>query len=214
MRSTPAQRIRRIQGAAVALIAAPLAGLAFDWATDGLGANPVERITHVTGDWTLRWLLVALAVTPLRRIAGWRWAAPLRRTFGLAAFGYGCLHATTFVALDHFFDWSGILEDVAERRYVTAGVAALACMAPLAATSTRAMARRLGRRWKTLHRLAYAAGVLGVVHFWWLVKADVREPAVYAVILALLFAARIALWARSASRKSVGCYAPESEEVA
>jgi sulfoxide reductase heme-binding subunit YedZ len=212
--SSGLRRIRRIQATAVALIAAPLGALVAGYFGDDLGANPVERITHVTGEWTLRFLFVALAITPLRRLAGWRWAAPLRRTFGLAAFGYGCLHALTFFWLDHFFDWAGIWEDVLERRYVTAGLAALLCMAPLAATSTRAMARRLGRRWKTLHRLAYAAGVLGVIHFLWLVKADLLQPAIYALVLAALFGARIYLRLRAAPRKRAECYVPEPEEVA
>jgi sulfoxide reductase heme-binding subunit YedZ len=177
--------------------------LAIQFYTDDLGANPIERITHFTGDWTLRFLLVALAITPLRRLFGWRWAAPLRRTFGLAAFGYSCLHYLTYLGLEHFFEWELIIEDVLERRYVTAGFAALLCMTPLAATSTRAMARRLGKRWKKLHRLAYAAGVLGVVHFIWLVKADLLEPLVYAAVLSVLFGVRIWLrTTRSASGNS------------
>ncbi len=162
--------------------------------TDGLGAEPIERVTHVTGGWTLRFLLISLAVTPFRRLFGWRWLAPLRRTFGLIAFSYACLHYATYIGLEHFFDWERILEDVLERRYVTAGFAALLCLVPLAATSTRAMMRRLGRRWKILHRLAYLAGVLGVVHFLWLVKADLLEPLLYAAVLALLLGVR--LWLR------------------
>ncbi len=192
--ATAAQRLRRNQTIAIAFVLFPVTLLVIQFFTDDLGANPVERITHVTGEWTLRFLLIALAVTPLRRLFRWRWAAPLRRTFGLAAFGYGSLHYTTYLWLEHFFDWELIVEDVLERRYVTAGFAALLCMAPLAATSTRAMARRLGKRWKTLHRLAYAAGVLGVVHFIWLVKADLLEPLVYAGVLSALLGARI--WLR------------------
>jgi sulfoxide reductase heme-binding subunit YedZ len=193
--ATAVARLARNQAIAVAVVLSPVAMLAFEFFTDDLGADPVEHITHVTGEWTLRWLLVALAVTPARRLFGWRWAAPLRRTFGLAAFGYGCLHYLTYLWLEHFFEWELIVEDVLERRYVTAGFAALLCMTPLAATSTRGMARRLGKRWKTLHRLAYAAGVLGVVHFIWLVKADLLEPLVYAAVLSVLFGVRI--WLRS-----------------
>jgi len=193
--STAAQRLRRNHAIAIGLVLFPATLLVFQFFSDDLGANPVERITHVTGDWTLRFLLMALAVTPLRRLFHWRWVGPLRRTFGLAAFGYGSLHYLTYLGLEHFFDWELIVEDVLKRRYVTAGFAALLCMTPLAATSTRAMARRLGRNWKTLHRLAYAAGVLGVVHFVWLVKADLLEPLIYASVLAGLFAARIWLHA-------------------
>ncbi len=201
--ATTAQRLRGNQAIAIAFVLFPVAMLTFQFYTDDLGANPVEHITHVTGDWTLRFLLVALAITPLRRLFRWRWAAPLRRTFGLAAFGYSCLHYLTYLWLEHFFEWELIIEDVLERRYVTAGFAALLCMTPLAATSTRAMARRLGKHWKTLHRLAYAAAVLGVVHFIWLVKADLFEPLVYAAVLSLLFGVRIWLRAtRSAAGKS------------
>lgn len=179
----------------------PVTKLAIQFYTNDLGANPVEHITHATGDWTLRFLLVTLAITPLRRLFRWRWAAPLRRTFGLAAFGYGCLHFLTYLGLEHFFEWEFIVEDVLEHRYVTAGFAALLCMAPLAATSTRAMARRLGKRWKTLHRLAYVAAVLGVTHFIWLVKADLLEPLVYAAVLSVLFGVRI--WLRT-TRSATG----------
>jgi sulfoxide reductase heme-binding subunit YedZ len=192
----PAQRIRRIQTAAVALACLPVAGLAWGAFADALGANPIETITHETGDWALRFLILALAVTPLRRLLRWTWLAPLRRTCGLTAFGYACLHFTTWLWLEHFFDWDAIVEDVLDRRYVTAGFAALLCMTPLAATSTRAMVRRLGRRWKALHRLAYAAGVLAVVHFIWLVKADLLEPLVYAAVLGALLGIRVWLHLR------------------
>lgn len=194
---SPAARIRWRHGVSVALAALPGAWLAYAAATDGLGANPIERVTHVTGDWTLRFLLITLAITPLRRLSGWRWLAPLRRTLGLTAFVYACLHYLTYLALDHFFDWQAIVEDVLERRFVVAGFAALLCLVPLALTSTRAMARRLGRRWKLLHRLAYVAAALGVVHFFWLAKADRLEPMAYGAVLALLLGVRILLrWAR------------------
>ena len=196
----PARRIRQLHALAIAIGVLPAASLVVGALTDGLGAEPIERITHVTGRWTLRFLLVSLAVTPFRRLSGWRWVAPLRRTFGLIAFSYACLHYGTFIVLEHFFDWQLILEDVLERRYVTAGFAALLCLVPLAATSTRAMMRRLGRRWNTLHRLAYLAAILGVVHFLWLVKADHLEPLLYAAALSLLFGARLWLKRSPASR--------------
>jgi sulfoxide reductase heme-binding subunit YedZ len=198
----PARRNRAIQTIAISAAALPAAALIVSALTDGLGANPVERVTHVTGDWTLRFLLLSLCITPMRRLLGWSWAAPLRRTLGLTAFGYACSHFLTFLALDHFFDWRGIVEDVFKRRYVTAGFAAFLCLVPLAATSTRSMVRRLGRHWIALHRLVYLAAALGVIHFVWLVKSDLREPLVYAAALALLLGLRLGFWRRiSRTRK-------------
>ena len=185
-----ARRRAAIQVAAVALGLVPLAWLVVRALAGDLGANPIEEVTHATGLAALRLLLLALAVTPARRWLRLASLAPLRRTFGLLAFGYACLHFLTYLVLDQFFDWSAIAEDVAKRPYAMAGFFAFLCLAPLAATSTRAMARRLGRRWKTLHRLAYVAATAAVVHFVWLVKKDLREPLLYAAVLALLFAAR------------------------
>jgi len=192
--NNPVRRIRQLHALAIAIGVLPAVSLVVGALTDGLGAEPIERITHVTGAWTLRFLLVSLAVTPARRLFGWRWLAPLRRTFGLIAFSYACLHFLTFIGIEHFFDWELILEDVFKRRYVTAGFSALLCLVPLAVTSTRAMMRRLGRRWSTLHRLAYLAGILGVVHFLWLVKADLLEPILHAAVLGLLLGSRLWLW--------------------
>jgi len=185
-----ARRRAALQTAAVTLGLGPLAWLGVRALRGDLGANPIEAVTHATGLAALRLLLVALAITPSRRWLGLRWLAPLRRTFGLLAFGYACLHLLTYVVLDQFFDWQAILEDVAKRPYITAGFFAFLCLSPLAATSTRAMVRRLGRRWKPLHRLAYVAAIAAVVHFLWLVKKDLREPLTYAVVLALLLAGR------------------------
>jgi sulfoxide reductase heme-binding subunit YedZ len=145
--------------------------------------------------------LLTLAITPARRLLGWSRLAPLRRTLGLTAFAYACLHLLTYLVLEHFFDWRSIAEDVLERRYVTAGFAAFLCLVPLAVTSTDAMVRRLGRRWNALHRLVYAAAALGVVHFLWLVKADLREPLVYAALLTGLLGQRAwHRWTRRAPR--------------
>ena len=141
---SPARRARALQAFTIAVGTLPAASLAVSAFTDGLGANPVEQVTHVTGDWALRFLLLSLAVTPLRRLFGWSWAAPLRRTLGLTAFGYACLHYLIYLGLEHFFDWQLIVEDVLKRRYVWAGFAAFLCLVSLAATSTRAMIRRLG----------------------------------------------------------------------
>jgi sulfoxide reductase heme-binding subunit YedZ len=192
-----------------ALPAAALVVLAF---TDGLGANPVEQATHVTGDWALRFLFLSLAVTPLRRLLGWNWAVPLRRTLGLTAFVYACLHYLIYLGLENMFDWQLIVEDVLERRYVWAGFAAFLCLVSLAVTSTRAMIRRLGRRWVALHRLVYLAAVLAVIHFLWLVKLDLREPLLYAAVLTLLLGMRLWFWmARSRTRKPA---ANEAESLA
>lgn len=159
---------------------------------DALGANPIEYITRATGDWTLRLLLLTLAVTPLRQLTGWHWLVRLRRTLGLYAFFYGCLHLTTYVWLDQFFDWPGIVADIVKRPFVTLGFAAFVLMLPLAITSTNGMIRRLGgRAWQRLHRAVYAVGVLGVAHYWWLVKKDLTEPIAYALVLATLFALRL-----------------------
>lgn len=166
---------------------------------DRLGANPVETITHVTGDWALRFLLGTLAVTPLRRLCGWRFLAPYRRTLGLLSFFYACLHFATYLILDLSLDPGALAEDVVERPYLSAGFAAFCLLVPLAATSTRAMLRRLGRGWKKLHRLVHAAAVCAVVHFLWLVKADLREPLVHAALLAVLLALRVGWWLRARS---------------
>ena len=179
------------QTIAVLVCSLPALAIAARAASDQLGANPIEEITHVTGEWGLRLLLLTLAVTPLRRLFGWPWLAPLRRTFGLFAFGYAFAHGLTYVALDQGFDWPLLVEDVLERRYITAGAFGLLCMIPLAATSTRAMMRRLGQRWITLHRLTYLAAIAGVVHYLWLVKADLAPPLVHAAILAVLLGYRI-----------------------
>jgi sulfoxide reductase heme-binding subunit YedZ len=184
MMSKPAQPLL------VALALVPAASLVFGACRDALGANPIETITHTTGDWALRFLLASLAITPLRRLSGWNRLIAYRRTLGLLAFTYALLHVATYVVLDHWFDWAAIAADVRKRPYVTAGAAALTCLVPLAITSTRGWIRRLGKRWTTLHRLAYVAAVAAVAHYWWLVKADVRAPLWYGAILAVLLLAR------------------------
>ena len=157
-----------------------------------LGANPVEALIHHFGEWALRLMLATLAVTPLRRLTGWSQAVRLRRMLGLFAFFYAALHLATYVVLDRSLLVEEILEDLTERPYIMVGFAGFVLLVPLAATSTNAMIRRLGgRRWRLLHRLAYVAAAAGVVHFWWLVKADVREPLIHAAILALLLALRL-----------------------
>ncbi len=201
----PGRLRRSLQAAAIVVAVAPLVllgvralGLAGD-----LGANPVETVLHATGDWTLRCLLLCLAVTPARRLLGVAALAPLRRTLGLAAFGWACLHVLAYVGLDQLFDWGALAEDVRERRYVFAGLTAFLSLVPLAATSTRAAQRRLGRRWKTLHRLVWVAAGAAVVHYTWLVKADLLLPLVYAAILAGLAGLRLRRSRRDPDRASL-----------
>lgn len=159
---------------------------------DDLGANPIEEITHQTGTTALRCLVATLAVTPLRRLTGWNRLIAYRRMVGLFAFFYATLHFLTYLVLDQFFDWPSIVGDLTKRPYVIAGATALALMVPLAVTSTAGWIRRLGgRNWRRLHRLVYVSAVAAVVHYWWLVKADVTEPLRYAVVVAILLALRV-----------------------
>ena len=165
-----------------------------------LGANPIEVITHSTGDWTMRFLLITLSITPLRRITGWQGWIRFRRMLGLFAFFYGLLHLTTWLWLDKFFNVHDMLADIVKRRFITVGMAALLLMLPLALTSTKGWIRRLGKLWTKLHRLIYVSAMLGVIHYWWLVKADISKPAQYAVILAVLLGIRVVIAARKRSQ--------------
>lgn len=174
-----------------ALCLLPLARMLWDGFNDGLGANPIEEVTHRTGDWTLRLLLLTLTVTPLRRLSNFPQLLRVRRMLGLFTFFYACLHAITYFWLDQFFDPEAIVRDVIKRPFITAGFTAFVLLVPLAVTSTQAMMRRLGRRWQQLHRLVYAIAIVGVVHYWWLVKADVTDPAYYAGFLLLLLGYRV-----------------------
>ena len=160
-------------------------------ALDGdLGANPLERVTDVTGQWGLRFLLLTLAITPLRRLTGWTWLLRFRRMLGLFVFFYITLHFLTWVWLDQELSWGNILADIVKRPYVTVGFSAWLLLLPLAATSTRGMMRRLGSNWQRLHRAVYAIGVLAILHYIWLVKADLLEPLIYAAVLILLLLVR------------------------
>jgi sulfoxide reductase heme-binding subunit YedZ len=191
------EQVKWIKAAVFVLCLIPLALLCWRGLHHQLGANPIEYITRSTGWWTLSFLLTTLAVTPLRRLAGWNWLLRLRRMLGLFAFFYACLHFTTYIWLDQFFDLASIGKDVVKRPFITVGFSAFVLLLPLAATSTNAMVKRLGaRRWQLLHRLVYAIGICGVVHFWWLVKKDIREPLVFAVLLATLLGVRLVWRAR------------------
>lgn len=174
----------------------PFSQLAYLAYTGNLGTNPIEFITHFTGDWTLMFLLASLSVTPLRKISGWNGLIKFRRMLGLFAFFYAVLHFATYMVLDHFFDFQAIVKDVIKRPYVTVGFTGFVLMIPLAITSTAGMIRRLGKRWQQLHRLVYVIAIAGVIHFYWLVKADVRRPLQYGSVLVLLLGYRIAAkWA-------------------
>jgi sulfoxide reductase heme-binding subunit YedZ len=175
----------------------PLANLAWKAATANLGANPIEAITHSTGDWTLIFLLVTLAITPLRRLAHQLWLIKLRRMFGLFAYFYGCLHFLTYIWLDQGFDVHSMIKDVYKRPFITMGFTAFVLLAPLAGTSTRKMIQRLGgRRWQWLHRLIYASATVAIVHFTWAMKKDRHRPIEYGIVLAMLLGYRVVLWVR------------------
>ena len=183
---------RILKGVLHLLLIAPFAALFYAAFNDQLGANPVERLTHETGEWALRVLIVVLMVTPLRKWTGWNWLARIRRMLGLYGFFYVVCHLTTYVWLDQFFDLETIVEDIIKRPYITVGFSAFVLLLPLVLTSTNGMIKRLGgKRWRALHRLAYIAALLGVVHFLWLVKADLLEPLIYAAVLILFLAARL-----------------------
>ena len=169
----------------------PLMQLVRGALTAGLGADPVAAITHATGDWALRLLLACLAMTPLRRLSGASWPIRFRRLLGLYAFFYACLHLSTYLVLDLGGYWTQLFADIAKRPYITVGFTAWLLLLPLAITSTRGWMRRLGRRWGQLHRAVYVAAILGVLHFLWLVKSDLREPLIYAAVAAALLGARL-----------------------
>ncbi len=182
----------------------PLDRLVWKAFHDGLGANPIEVITHSTGDWTLILVLTTLSITPLRKLTKQYWLIGVRRMIGLFAFFYGTLHFLTYIWLDKFFDVHAMLADVAKRRFITVGFSAFLLLIPLALTSTKGWIRRLGgKNWQRLHRLIYLTGILAVVHYTWLVKADLRKPIEYGVVLSLLLLYRVAVWlSEKASEKS------------
>lgn len=177
--------------------------------SDSLGANPIDAITDVTGDWTLRFILITLAVTPIRRLAGWNQIIRFRRMFGLFAFFYGTLHLSTYIVLDQFFGWSFILADIAKRPFITMGMLGFTLMIPLAVTSTAGWIRRLGgRRWQQLHRLIYVTAVAGMIHWLWLVKVVSTEQQVYAGVLTVLLGMRVWWWAWRPKAKAVPATRP------
>jgi len=168
----------------------PFIALVIGAVNNTLGTNPVETMTHETGEWTLRLLLVTLVITPLRRLSGKSWLIKLRRMLGLYTFFYACLHFITYIWLDQYFDWMEIIRDIPKRPFITVGFAAFVLLIPLAVTSNNKMMRRLKKNWVKLHKLVYVIAVLGILHFLWLVKADTLEPLVYASILLVLLGYR------------------------
>jgi sulfoxide reductase heme-binding subunit YedZ len=180
----------------------PLGTLGLRALHNDLTANPIEAVTRATGDWTMRFLILTLAITPLRKLLRLPLLIRFRRMLGLFAFFYACLHFTTYIWLDKFFNLHEMLADVAKRRFITVGFAAFVLLIPLAVTSTAGWIRRLGgKRWRMLHRAIYASAVLGVIHYYWLVKSDERKPLQYAAIVAVLLLWRIGLWLYDRSKR-------------
>ncbi len=198
---------------AVLIVLAALPAIYYAWAvfsdlfagTRHLGSDPIKEAEHLYGNWTLKFLLATLSVTPLRRITGWNWLAKHRRTLGLYTFAYGVLHLSVWALLDvqliidDLVGWDVVWTDITKRPFITIGMLALLLMLPLALTSTKGMIRRLGKRWAQLHRVIYLIAILGVIHFWMAVKLDIREPAVFGAILAALLGWRF--WARREKKK-------------
>jgi sulfoxide reductase heme-binding subunit YedZ len=177
-----------------ALCLVPVGLLGWRAVHQNLGANPIEFVTHATGDWTIRFLLITLTITPARRLLQLPDLIRFRRMLGLFAFFYGCLHLVTYVWFDKFFDTGDMLKDVVKRPFITAGFTGFMLMVPLAITSTKGWIRRLGRRWQMLHRLIYFSASAGVIHYYWLVKSDVRLPLLYGAILLVLLSYRLWMW--------------------
>lgn len=180
----------------------------------GLGANPIEAMEHGFGDWTLRFLLITLSITPLRKLLRLPSLIKFRRMFGLFAFFYGCAHFTIYLWLDKFFNLHEILEDVGKRKYITVGFTAFVLLIPLALTSTADWIRRLGgKRWQALHRLIYVSAIAGIIHYLWLVKADIRKPLEYGAVLAVLLGYRVVAWWMSFVKRRT-LVTPTAEAVA
>ncbi|MEA2700555.1 MAG: methionine sulfoxide reductase heme-binding subunit [Myxococcales bacterium] len=195
-RPLSAARLGKAGVGALALV--PLVRLGWLFYRDALGANPIAEALNQLGLWTLIILLSSLACTPIKILTGWKYPLRLRRLLGLEAFFYACLHFSMYIAVDQSFDFGEIWKDIIKRKFMTVGFAAWVLLIPLAVTSTNKMVKRLGfPRWKRLHRLAYVAAVLGVVHFIWRVKSDLREPLIYAFVLTVLLLVRVVDWLRS-----------------
>jgi sulfoxide reductase heme-binding subunit YedZ len=191
--SLPPSTLKRVKAALFIVALFPLTRLFVLGFSDGLGANPIEFVIRSNGTWALSFLLMTLAVTPLRRLTGASWLAALRRMLGLYVFFYACLHVMSYVWLDQWFDWNAIGKDIVKHPFILAGLTAFILLIPLAITSSNTMMRRLGKRWKMLHQAIYLIAPVSVLHYFWLVKKDITQPAIYALLLALLLGLRL-LW--------------------
>ena len=185
---------RKLKPVLFILLLLPIAFLVYRFFINDLGANPIETINRYTGDWALRILLATLAFSPLIRITRINNIIQFRRMFGLFAFFYVCVHLTSYVVLDQYFDLNAIIDDVFKRPFITVGFSSFILLIPLAITSTNKMVERLQYRWIQLHRLVYVIAILAVLHFWWMVKVDTREPMIYAIILAILLGFRLVFY--------------------
>lgn len=190
---TRSQWIRRVwKPGAFVLSLLPFVLLAYQWHADQLSANPIDDVTDTTGTWTLRFLMITLAITPLRKVTGWNWLLQFRRMVGLFAFFSVCLHFLTYVYLDQIFLWEEIFADVQKRPFITVGFTSFVLMIPLAISSNNRMTKWMGgKRWQRLHRLVYVIALGGVVHYLWLVKADTQRPLTYGAILVILLGTRV-----------------------
>lgn len=201
--TTPAS-VQKIKAAVFIACLLPLLWLTVKMLWLGLGANPIEKMIRFIGDWALYLLLITLAMTPLKRWFKWPWPLKIRRMLGLFSFFYVCLHVIGYVVIDQFFDWSEIWHDIVKRPFITLGFACLLTILPLAITSSNATQRRLGRRWQQLHYLVYPLAIGAVTHYWWMVKKDITQPAICAVLLALLLGLRLYWAGRRAQYFNVG----------
>jgi len=193
--------LRWVKPAAIAVLLLPLANMGWDAFTGGLGANPVEAVQNRLGFWAITLLALSLVPTPAKDLLGVGWLQRLRRVLGVTAFAYALLHFLFYVGVDKFFDWRTISTDLTRRPFIMVGFATLLCLTPLAVTSTDGWVKRLGfKTWKRIHRLAYLAAALAVVHFVWRVKADLRRPLLFAAIFLVLLAVRLPGWVRAARR--------------
>ncbi|HXW18514.1 MAG TPA: protein-methionine-sulfoxide reductase heme-binding subunit MsrQ [Candidatus Acidoferrales bacterium] len=183
------------KAALFAVCLVPLGALVYRGLNHQLGANPIEFLTHATGDWTIRFIVLTLAITPLRKTLKIPELIRFRRMLGLFAFFYACLHFSIWIGIDKFFDFTEMWKDIEKRRFITVGMAALLLMVPMAVTSTAGWIRRLGgRRWRMIHRAIYITAILAVIHYYWLVKSDVRLPLTYGALVAVLLAWRAGDW--------------------
>jgi len=191
-RNPSSSAVTRVKWAFVSVAMLPLARLVAGFFMNSLGANPIEFITRSTGTWTLVGIVITLSITPLRKLLNWPWLLRLRRSAGLVAFFYAALHFTTYIWFDRFFDFSDIVKDIVKRPFITVGFAAFVLLIPLAVTSNNAVIKKLGAaRWQRIHYAVYAIAVLAVIHYWWLVKRDLTQPIIYAVLIAMLLGLRV-----------------------